>query len=68
MALKDDLMETCNLCNTKFRIMDGFLGTPVDYKRFIKDKTSLAKDFECDFNTALISVCPICIKKAKETK
>ena len=68
MALKDDLMETCKFCKTKFPITDGFLGTEEDYKRLISNTTPLEEVFECSFNTFLISVCSVCVKKAKETK
>ena len=68
MVIKNDLMEICILCKSKFAIMDGFLGTPKDYKRFITNRIPLAEEFECDFNTSLVSVCNVCIAKAKKLK
>ena len=68
MVLKDDLMEVCILCKNKFAIMDGFLGTPKDYKRFITNKIPLAEEFECGYHTSLVSICNVCISKANKLK
>ena len=68
MVLRDELMEICVLCKNRFAIVNGFLGTPNDYKRFITNRIPLAEKFECDFNTSLVSVCNVCIAKAKKLK
>lgn len=70
--VSDDLYFECDNCSTKFTIdSGGFLGEQRHLIKMInKDTSALAEEdnplFNCSPFTSLISLCNICLTKAKK--
>tara|TARA_R110001606_G_scaffold378561_1_gene538291 strand:+ start:566 stop:763 length:198 start_codon:yes stop_codon:yes gene_type:complete len=65
--MQSDLYFDCDICESKFTIGFGFLGSKKDFDLYIlnKNETQDENGIECSPQMELISLCEACKNKVK---